>query len=495
MCLWALASLLDASAAAAHATVVSTTPENGAILDAPIQTVRITFSEVVDPRAVTVVDESGQRTDIELARAETLEVPVATDQGGWFAVSWRVISDDGHPVGGAITFRVGAGSAEAPEALRDAVAGASDSGAADLTRTVARALALGGLLVLAGSAFLRLWALDAPVPAVRRLALASAGVAVVGAIGALTSAAVGDLVTWPGTVADAAPIIAAVGLAWRTRERRAAITVVFGAAIGALATAGLTGHVAADGRLIARVGLAAHLIAAAVWLGGIPSLLLAVRGGGWAIVGRFSRAATIALGVVALAGTSTALVIAGDVSVIFDTTWGRLLAAKVALVGLAVGAGAANRTLLRDRSRHDVLRRLLAVEGALLVAIVATSGAVTRHSPEASGSAGDEPILATVDAGPLAVEVAIGAPDADVRALHVTVYEGDQPLEIEDLTLALASEPNGIAAIPQRLDPAGTGHYIGATDDLRLRGTWTIEVVVRVDTFTEHSGSTQIDLS
>jgi copper transport protein len=495
-CGWLVATLLNVSPAAAHATVISTTPENGAILDQPVETVEVTFNEVVEPRDVTVVNERGERTDIELGRAETLEVPVDTTDGGWFAVSWRVISADGHPVSGAVTFRVGAGAAEAPESLREAVAGASATDPADVARTIARSFALGGLIVLAGSAFLRLWALERPVRVVRHVAHLAAGVAVIGGIAALVAAAAGELLTWPGSIADAAPIAAVVAAAWRGVDRSKVAAVVFGVALAALAAAGLTGHVAADGRIVARVGLVAHLIAAAVWLGAVPALVATLRSGagGWTVVGRFSRSATVALAVVVAAGTATALLLAGELSVLTGTTWGQLVIAKVALVAVAVGAGAVNRYLLGGRRRPELLGQLLLVEGTILVAVIAVSGLITRNSPEPEAEV-DEPVNTTVDAGPLAVEVLIGEPTEQERAIHVTVYEDGRPREIDGLTLTLASDENGIAPIPQELVFAGPGHLIGTTDDLRLPGAWLIDVAIRVDRFTEHSGSDQISVS
>jgi copper transport protein len=490
-----VATLLGVSPAAAHATVISTTPENGAILDQPITTVEVTFNEVVEPRDVTVVDERGERTDIEHGRAETLEIPIDTSGGGWFAVSWRVISADGHPVSGAITFRVGAGTAEAPEALRDAVAGASETDFADVGRTVARSFALGGLFVLAGSAFLRLWALERALPVVRHVAHVAAAISVIGGIAAVVAAAAGDLISWPGSVADAAPIAALVAAAWRRGDRSNTVAVAFGVALAALAAAGLTGHVAADGRIVARVGLVAHLIAAAVWLGGVPALIASLRSGaGWNVIARFSRSATVALAVVVGAGTVSALLLASELSVLTGTTWGQLLIAKVALVAVAVGAGAVNRYLLRDRRRPELLGQLLLVEATILVAVVAVSGLITRNSPEPETEV-DEPVNTTVDAGPLAVEVLIGEPSEQDRELHVTVYEDGRPVDIEGLILTLASDENGIAPIPQELAFAGTGHLIGSTDDLRLPGAWVIDVAVRVDRFTEHSGSDQISVS
>src|SRR5690348_10051778 len=129
-----LALALPASAAA-HARLVSTTPQAGAALDGAPTTVTVRFDEAVESAfgALTVTDADGQRVDDgRLTRpAAGAGVSVALRRGlsdGAYTVDYRVVSDDGHPVGGAFVFRVGRGgpspaaavanSAQAPPAAQ-----------------------------------------------------------------------------------------------------------------------------------------------------------------------------------------------------------------------------------------------------------------------------------------------------------------------------------------------------------------------------------------
>ncbi|WP_245247037.1 CopD family protein, partial [Streptomyces lonarensis] len=87
-----------------------------------------------------------------------------------------------------------------------------------------------------------------------------------------------------------------------------------------------------------------HMIAAAVWLGGLVTLLLLLHRGGTptvpgAVVRRFSTAAMASVAVVAATGVYQSWRQVGDWGQLASTGYGQLLAAKVALVVLLLGVG------------------------------------------------------------------------------------------------------------------------------------------------------------
>ena len=107
------------TAALAHATLVSSDPADGAILrDAPSRFV-LTFNEPVSPLVIRLVDPDGSATALSTRLLEeavlTLDLPHAL-RPGTHALAWRVVSADGHPVGGSLIFSIGAMS---PGALPD----------------------------------------------------------------------------------------------------------------------------------------------------------------------------------------------------------------------------------------------------------------------------------------------------------------------------------------------------------------------------------------
>ena len=99
----------------AHSELVSSDPADGATLDAPPETVSFTFNEPLLPDFVRFIatDPSGQTGDVPVASVDgptaTIDWPQAAPGGEW-TVSYRVVSQDGHPVEGGITFTYAAAS-------------------------------------------------------------------------------------------------------------------------------------------------------------------------------------------------------------------------------------------------------------------------------------------------------------------------------------------------------------------------------------------------
>ena len=109
------ASITSVSTAHAHSELISSDPADGASLDAPPQIVSFTFNEPLLPDFVRFIatDPSGQTADVPVASVEgptaTIDWPADAPAGEW-AVNYRVVSQDGHPIEGGITFAYAAAS-------------------------------------------------------------------------------------------------------------------------------------------------------------------------------------------------------------------------------------------------------------------------------------------------------------------------------------------------------------------------------------------------
>lgn len=156
--------------ASAHDVLLSTVPEDAQVLSSAPEEVVLTFSgEVMDvSTAVVVLDPRAETVSTSAPEVDGHQVSVRTleevPEGG-YAVRWRVVSSDGHPISGTFTFQVGEGGPPPPaldaapaEARSPAAETASDQGTADASnastpfvplRTSALALigALGGVLL------------------------------------------------------------------------------------------------------------------------------------------------------------------------------------------------------------------------------------------------------------------------------------------------------------------------------------------------------------
>ncbi|GAA1073817.1 copper resistance CopC family protein [Nocardiopsis metallicus] len=169
----ALAAALVPAPARAHDALVASAPEDGQSLRSAPEEVVLTFSgEVMDmSTAVLVLDSRAEsvHTTEPLVRGHDVSVglPGEIAEGG-YAVRWRVVSSDGHPISGTFTFEVGEGGPPPPplDAVPEGDPGESSpapepvaSGpVADLVpRTAVLALvgALGGLLLYLAALRLR----------------------------------------------------------------------------------------------------------------------------------------------------------------------------------------------------------------------------------------------------------------------------------------------------------------------------------------------------
>lgn len=104
-----------APAAAAHDQLISTDPPDGAVLDTAPASVGLTFSEDVLDISTTVV-VAGPNGPVPTTPSVDGTTVTATLPGelpdGAYTVTWRVVSNDGHPVQGSFGFTVqAAGSA------------------------------------------------------------------------------------------------------------------------------------------------------------------------------------------------------------------------------------------------------------------------------------------------------------------------------------------------------------------------------------------------
>lgn len=106
-----LAVVAVAAPVAAHSELRSSVPVAGEQLDcAPVQ-IELEFNEGVQLTALRLYRGDGDeialpRRSIREASRETIGLPPL--EPGEFRAEWRIISADGHPVGGVIPFRVSA---------------------------------------------------------------------------------------------------------------------------------------------------------------------------------------------------------------------------------------------------------------------------------------------------------------------------------------------------------------------------------------------------
>ncbi|SEQ00713.1 copper resistance protein CopC [Streptomyces radiopugnans] len=394
-----------AAPAAAHATLTGSDPAPGAVVDRAPRQVTLTFSESVSlaDDAIRVLAPDGGRVDTgeprDLSAGGEIRHGTGLRDGlpdGTYTVVWQAVSADSHPISGAFTFSVGAPSQTSAAVPEEEPGG----GPAGVLHDIARYAAYTGFVLLVGGAVFVLGCLPAAarVRAVQRLVVAgwvtltAATVAVLllrvpytGAGGAGdmldTGALRTVLETRTGTalvsrlllLAVAALFVSLLFGAYARRgggesasgdgsgnggggeqARRDRRDLVFGlSAGGAVVAVGLAATWAAAEHASTGVQTAVavpadivHLLAVAVWLGGLAALLTALRWGpavGGEAVRRFSRIALGCVAVLAATGLYQSWRQVGGWAALTSTSYGRLLLVKIALVALLLGVARFSR--------------------------------------------------------------------------------------------------------------------------------------------------------
>ncbi|NGN93949.1 copper resistance protein CopC/CopD [Nocardioides sp. KC13] len=506
----AYAVLISISPAQAHATLIGTDPEEGAVLEVAPETITFTFDEAVTlpPAGVTVFDAKGEEVTSE-ATASGTEMKVALAKAsslgdGTYVVAWRAVSADGHPISGSLTFAVGAPSLSvAPPPSTE------PSRATAVIHGVLQFIQYAALLLVVGLVWFRALIIgehrvpDRATARVQRVEIVAGMVAVVALVllapasGALQSESPpGAILTFdawsPASVGKEwlSALVGIIGiaaaLALRERPRLAA-------AVGlvAICAPSLVGH----SRAVVPAWLVTftdviHLVAGALWLGGLVGLALTLplitRRGTVAaeIVTRFSTLAAASLAALAATGVLMGWRILGSWDNLLNSTYGTLLMTKIALVVAVAVMAAGNRLLVLPRVRqaagHDdtveagsMLRRAVLMEAGVLVVVLGVTGFLVDQPPQAGvGSTG----AGTATVAQTNTQAAELGDDHRVYATLTPAGPGPNVLrlQIQDM----AGEPVEAAAIPTAKLRSGDVDL----GSLALRsvgaGTWEADVVL-----------------
>jgi copper transport protein len=503
--------LLGAAPASAHAVLEASTPGDGARLDTAPDSVRLEFNEPVSAElgGLRVFSAEGDRDDLA---------------DGAYVATYRVVSEDGHPVQGGLVFSVG--DAEADPALISQFFDEGSDRVWEIIGAVFRFLAYAGVLLAAGGAAFLAFVHDGgpEVDRLRRLVRVGAGVGVVGILAALPiqatlgtgqgigaifeSGVFGEVLKEGVGLATALGLIGLVLLVVGDR-RRPVVAVGVLLAAGAFA---LSGHTrATDNEVLAVVAAVVHTVAAATWFGGLVLLALTLRGrrdeedhsSSAAMVGRFSAMATVAVVAVGAAGIALSWSEVRALRALTSTTYGWTLLAKVTIV-LVVGLiGAHNRFRVVPAVQRSaaaprawaLLRKSVRIEAAALVAAIALTAVLVNVTPARSAAGVGGIFSETVplgDAG--SVNIVVDPNQAGRNSIHLYFYDADGRSDeiADDVTVSLSLPSDDIGPIVREPFRAGPAHFQIDGDELVTSGRWTIEVTAQVSRFDTATGEVEV---
>ncbi|SFF54217.1 copper resistance CopC/CopD family protein [Blastococcus tunisiensis] len=494
-----LGGVVTAPPAAAHATLISTDPGEGARLDTVPAEVTLEFSEGVSLGAgyARVLGSDGERVDTGAAAVDggllTIPLRAGLPEDGYL-VTYRVVSADSHPIAGAYSFVVGDGE------LVAATAGAGEDGTDPVVAAAlpaSRWLGFGGLALAVGGPVLAFfcWPAGWGSAALRRLATGGAVVVAASAVltfllqgpygaGAgpasaldpsLLSATASSAAGW--TLLARALLAAALVLVLRPVWHRGAPpstprAVTAGAlALGLVVSSAAVGHpVAGPWPGLAVPVAAVHAGAMAVWLGGLTALLAVVLRAGnrtadlAAVLTPWSRIAFGAVVALVVSGTVQAVREVESPTALFATTYGWLLIAKLGLVLVVLAAAGVSRVWVQQRlglrrprpgGRRTVTAHAFAAGGADRTLTEGDEGAGELRSRLQSEAAAEHvPALRRS----VLVEVAVAAVVLALSAVLVgTPPARSAVAQPVDVLLPLEGSGGPAGSVQVSIDPARPG--------------------------------------
>lgn len=524
---------LGSPSASAHAELVSTTPSPGAELATSPTSIRVVFNEGVRPIAggSRLVRDDGVQislpapSDIERG----FEVSIPKLDPGAYVFGWRVVSDDGHPIRGAFTFRVGnvGDQSLAASLAQSLLAGPtrdSVTGAAYTAARVARLLStfvLIGLTVmfvaLRGKLFSERKISRLLVPTVLAGIVAEVGVLLLYGpfVSGRTLSSISDGVLLDATLRDPLGRVAALRVAalvalmivWRKRPSgRKTVHGLFAISIAVIvaATQLIPGHATVGMWSVASaVAMFLHVLAAGVWLGGLAVLGVAILGSSRldrvSASRSFSSLATVALIVVLVTGAFSTARQVGSVRALTTTTFGRILLVKLALVAITILLGLRNRRRLPTMATPfgestSAFRSGVVREASFSITIAIA--AVLLGTAQPARDAVRVPVSATIEAQNLLIDLTV-EPAKRNGTYEIHLYALDSnglPATAESMRMFASLPDKQIERLPIDLQRAGSNHFQALNAQLAVPGDWRFEVHVSIDEFTETSGSKRLSV-
>lgn len=572
--LLALSTAGSPPVAFAHAELIGSYPTDGALLSTAPSAVRLSFSEPIerDFFALDVYTERRVRVDRRDARippgnVQALEASLESLPPGIYTAAWRVLSIDGHVVRGAISFSVGV-AGRTPDSVVLPV-GLDVAGASFALGTSVRWWTfLASFILLGGFAFgpLVLWpalgdtgAAAARVteraaqrllwigwPSVVLLLLLTLCALLVQAADAtgqplgdvLASRALTRLLTgtkygtlWLARMGFTVMLLAALAaVSVAPTANRASrwgrwsrwVGVVSGAAL--LLALAATGHASAVPRrtLLAIYADWLHLLAGALWLGGLVQLLVALppalalleptqrRAVLARAVRRFSLLAAVSVLVIIATGTFASVIHVPTWQAMADTVYGAALSGKLLLIVPLLGLGAINLLVMLPRfvraarisamageagrrgqrtgtagavddvAGQRAFRRLVLGEVGLAALVLAVTGMLTGMPPATSAAGEGRPVRETARARDLTVSLEVDPNQAGVNTIRVTLADAQgRAVQAERVTLELAHQDMEMGQREVATQSAGSGRYEAVGGVLSMSGRWQAEVRVR----------------
>lgn len=491
----------------AHATLVSSTPNDGDLLLQPPAAVSLRFNEPVSILSATLVDASGQLVPLDDAVADggIVTIPLPPLSKGSYAVSWRAVSDDGHPIAAATSFVVGknSGSVLPASPVRDK--------GIEVGLWTARLLLFISLVFGVGGATFRTLAGKLPHEAltVSKICIVGGIVAAVTVVGlqgldllGLRLAELTSAAPWQagfkspfGTTA----VLSATALAF-SFAALAARSVGFGTAAATISMLFLglsfcfSGHASvAEPRWLSKTALFIHAVAISWWIGALLPLSLLLRLERRLAAPpliRFSRFIPYAVIPLLASGFTLAALQLGPPGPSWLSAYGLIFAAKFVLLWLLFAIASWNRWVLTPPAAAGNARALRSMRKGIAYEIILSLMILAlvagwRFTPPPRALAAQTSQLATVllQDNQLNVHVSLDPARVGSNTIGVDVNRSNESLQPKSVRIALHPPTSTLAPLIRDAQLDEENGWVVPQVLLPVAGVWTVQVEVRISDF------------
>jgi copper transport protein len=528
--------LLPPRAVQAHANLVGSDPETGAVLAQAPQTVMLEFSEALDPdfskarladADLAVLVEGPGRIDPNENRVLRLDLPVLPN--GAYNVIWQARSAvDGHITSGVVTFSIGEAASNV-SLLPPPGAPDPTTARPPLFDTLIRWLSYFAAAIMAGSLLFgwlvwrpayRAW--EAPDPkcdeiAARRLRqLALSGIASLAilSLGFLllqaqeASQAVFQIPYSQALMALITPLsgwvfwlrmVLLVFLAYLasrlsnpSEDPATTWWVATILALAVLLTFSLQSHAAAlDNLLVVAIDWL-HITAMAAWLGGLLPLFLLLRQTelpAHLVVPKFSRLALASVAALAMSGLFSAFIQVRTFQALTSTTYGVALVVKSGLFVILIGLGAVNLLVLSprlespERNAARWLSRTVRTELVIGALVLVMAGLMTGVSPAFEALQSRERLGFIGEYEERGTRIALWVAPARVGENEIAVDVHGLPASQHEhhLQVLLRLQPmdSNLGITQVEANSGDDSRYVVKGSYLNIAGNWQVEAILR----------------
>ncbi|RVC41280.1 copper resistance protein CopC [Mesorhizobium sp. M4A.F.Ca.ET.090.04.2.1] len=491
----------------AHAALINADPVDGAVLAQSPAKFSLSFSEPVSPLVLNLVRPDGTSVALTAFRHDGQTIDIDNPgmlKSGTHVLSWRVISEDGHPVGGSVLFSIGAPST--PPAVAEAV-----DGSLRAAIWIGKILLYVGLFLGVGGAFALAWLakggrcgqrfVTAAILCGVAVAPISLGLQGLDALGAplgrlvqpvIWQTAFGTSFGWTVLIALIALGLGLLSLAG-PRGGRKPLALAGLAGVGAALAA--SGHAsAAEPQWLTRPMVFLHGAGVAFWAGALVPLGLSVRRQSEEarlFLRRFSRAILPVVAMLAMAGIVLAVIQVQTPSALVGTAYGRLLLVKLVLLLFLFTLATVNRWTLTapaEAGATEVQRRLARSIGAEVLIVVAifavAAGWRFTPPPRALAIAAAQPVSIHIHTLKAMADLSITPGHAGPVAASMVIMTGDfGPLDAKEVTLVLSKPDSGIEPIKRPATKPGDGSWRVDNLVIPVPGRWTARLDILISDF------------